>query len=141
MTSEVIIPLRFLVVEDEDRPLEGAIRMLRYLGVSPVAERDAVAALNRFKEAPGNIDAILTDNNMPGMTGIDSVPEYRRIAQEAGLPIRPLFLWSGLSDFLPPKEELMRIGVDEVFSKPGRPSDYKRMDALAREIILARRAI
>lgn len=66
---------RFLLVEDME-PLRRIVRnMLKELGYKEVAESagalEAIQALERIQKSGRNVDIILSDWSMPGMTGLE----------------------------------------------------------------------
>ena len=69
-----------LVVEDEAAVLSVVTRLLQKNGYSPIAFQDAREALEFSKNCDQEIELLLTDVVMPGMSGIE-------LASLAGLPV------------------------------------------------------
>ncbi len=65
-----------------------------------------------MEAAPGAFDAVVTDQIMPGMTGMDLCEQLRRCA-----PRLPLFLVSGYTGPLDPAS-LKEKGIVRLFMKP-----------------------
>ena len=71
-----VVKLRILIVEDEAAQLEGITRMLKAKGLLPTGAATAEEACRFLEE--GQFDAILTDNVLPGMTGLQALPEFKK---------------------------------------------------------------
>ena len=83
-----------LVVEDDDAVRELAARLIEAHGYRVVAAADGAEAV-RLLEEGAEVDAVLTDVSMPGLTG----PEvYRRL--ERLRPGLPVVFMSGYSEDL-----------------------------------------
>jgi signal transduction histidine kinase/ActR/RegA family two-component response regulator len=74
-----------LIVDDEAPLREFAEELLAELGYEPVGFPSAEAALVAFERAPQRFDAVLTDETMPGMSGVELA--RRLIARRPGLPV------------------------------------------------------
>jgi DNA-binding NtrC family response regulator len=113
------------MIVDDERPLvELAEEIAAQVGYEPVGFSSSSAALHAFRSAPQRFDALITDEAMPELTGIELVRQVREIR-----PAMPVLLMTGYG-----REELTseatRIGVGEVLRKPLRRADLA--DALAR---------
>ena len=60
-----------LVVDDHDSTRQTIVRMLEAGGFTVLAASSAAEALDRLTQQSGDIDIVLSDVTMPGMTGID----------------------------------------------------------------------
>jgi CheY-like chemotaxis protein len=60
-----------LVVDDHDTTRQTIVRMLEAGGFNVVAASSAAEALDRLTRQSDEIDIVLSDVTMPGMTGID----------------------------------------------------------------------
>lgn len=91
-----------LLVEDQSEVRDMTIRMLERAGVEAVEASGGVEALTILRENPGMIDIVITDYNMPQMTGLELI-------QHAGVecPNVPFILLSGYS------QEKMGEMIDE----------------------------
>ncbi|MFZ1376865.1 MAG: CHASE domain-containing protein [Geothrix sp.] len=68
-----------LVVDDEEAVRLVATDMIRSMGFEVVTAEDGVQALERFKECPVPICAVLMDLTMPHMDGLETFRELRRL--------------------------------------------------------------
>jgi PAS domain S-box-containing protein len=114
-----------IMIVDDERPLvELAEEIAAQAGYEPVGFSVSRAALEAFRAAPQRFDAVITDEAMPELTGIELARQVREIR-----PAMPVILMTGYGS-----GELMseatRIGVSEVLRKPLRRADLA--DALAR---------
>jgi len=82
-----------LVVEDEAPVREVAVRALRALGYTVLEASNGPAAIARCREYAGDIDLVLTDVVMPGMSG----PEVARSLLGLRPSLRVLYM-SGYTD-------------------------------------------
>ncbi len=79
--------LKFLVVDDFSTMRRIVRNLLKELGFTNVDEaEDGVAALQKLKAA-GNFQFVITDWNMPNMTGIDLLKAIRADAALKHLPV------------------------------------------------------
>jgi CheY-like chemotaxis protein len=68
-----------LVVDDEDGVRAVAADLLRSMGFDVVTANDGLEALDRFRESPVPIRAVLMDLTMPHMDGVESFRELKRM--------------------------------------------------------------
>ncbi len=118
---------RLLLVDDEAPVLEVMRRLLVGWGLSVDAVADANAAWQAFAAAPDAYDAVITDQTMPGTTGITLA---RRIHSQR--PSLPIVLYSGLACDAPPVNG--DEGICAVLRKPVEPEELRA----ALERVLAR---
>lgn len=84
---------RILFVDDEAAIMEFASEALGMLGYQVHAENDGARALALFSEAPFNFDLVITDMNMPNMSG-----KQLAVALLNVRPDIPILLCSGYSE-------------------------------------------
>lgn len=78
--------LKFLVVDDFSTMRRIVRNLLKELGFTNVEEaEDGVAALQKLKN--GGYQFVITDWNMPNMTGIELLKRIRADAELKGLPV------------------------------------------------------
>ena len=79
--------MKFLVVDDSPTMRRIVINALKTFGHTDVVEAgDGVEALDQLKKE-GNIDFVVTDWNMPNMTGLELTQAIRGSGEFATLPI------------------------------------------------------
>ncbi len=103
---------RILFVDDEDAVLRFAKSALPRLGYEVVTCGSAFEALDRFKEAPGEIDLVITDQMMPKRTGMDLARDIHAVREAL-----PIILFTGFS-YQVTDEEAWQAGIREVVLKP-----------------------
>lgn len=81
LTGETAV--RVLVVDDDPLVLENTAAMLEDLGHRVIAARSGEEALGLVARA-GHLDLVLTDQAMPGMTGLQLVERIRTLRPEIG---------------------------------------------------------
>lgn len=110
---------RILVIDDEAIVADTTAMLLCRFGYDAEGMTDPVAALERVRAAPADVDLILTDQTMPAITG-DMLA--RRIT--AVRPDLPVLIMTGFSYHVSP--ELAReIGVHAVLFKPIAPPELR----------------
>ena len=74
----MVVPKTVLVVDDELMVRLFLSRLLQEQGYAVRAASSGAAGLFLLGNSPGEIDLILTDLNMPGMSGVDFALHVRR---------------------------------------------------------------
>jgi DNA-binding NtrC family response regulator len=117
---------RIMVVDDEEALVALTSEVLKRLGYEPVGFANGEAALAAFEAAPGEVDAVVADEVMPGLTGTELAGALR--SHRAGLPF---VLMSG---YIGPMmtERARTAGVMEILKKPVQSRDLAA--ALARAL-------
>ncbi|OIN98322.1 MAG: hypothetical protein AUJ49_13515 [Desulfovibrionaceae bacterium CG1_02_65_16] len=103
---------RILLVDDEPDLLELGRQTLAPLGYRVATERSPEAALSRLLNDPDAFDLVITDMNMPRLTGLQLAEGLRPIR-----PDLPIVLISGFSRVVPP-DRLELLGAVRVLPKP-----------------------
>lgn len=101
-----------LYVDDETPIVEMAQEMLSTLGYSVYGVVGSVQALERFKLNPDLFDLVITDQNMPEMTGCELAKNIWAIR-----PDIPIILCSGFNDIVN-LESARFMGINEYIMKP-----------------------
>jgi PAS domain S-box-containing protein len=110
-----------LFIDDEDLLLEMGKSMLERLGYKVTARANGIEGLTTFQNQPEIFDLVITDQTMPGMTGIDL---SRRILQIR--PDMPIILCTGYSSLLS-EEKVKAIGIKEFAMKPFTKKDIANL--------------
>ena len=122
-----------LLVDDEATVRRVAQRMLERAGFQVTAVESGTEALRRVRAAPRTFDAVMTDLNMPAMTGVELARALHSLHRDL-----PIVLASGYveTDSLPSAEE---SGIVRIVHKPFSPSDISAAvtDALEKRDLLA----
>ena len=111
---------RILFVDDEEPIVLVGMHMLERLGFDVTVARGGADALEQFVRDPGLFDVVITDQTMPGMTGLALTEELKRIR-----PALPIILCSGRTDLLPP-QQMKRLGIAACVTKPFTRSELAR---------------
>ena len=116
--------IRVLFVDDEFAVTRLASMILPEYGICIEVENDSHKALAVFRERAADFDLLVTDQTMPGLTGIDLA---RKVLQLR--PDLPVMLCTGYSDSASP-EQAREVGVCEYVLKP---PDFQKMAASIRK--------
>ena len=101
-----------LLVDDESVLVEMVQEMLEDLGYRVTGVVGGPEALEVFRQFPEDFDLIVTDLDMPGISGIRLAEEVTGIRPEM-----PIILCTGFSDGLD-REQGKLVGIREVLMKP-----------------------
>lgn len=103
---------RILLVDDDALVLNMHREYLEMQGMLPTAINDSQQALDLFVQDPEAFDLIITDQTMPGLTGLEFIKQIRYLR-----PHIPVFLLSGWSNNVN-KHNASTRGVDRFLDKP-----------------------
>lgn len=104
--------MRILVAEDERISRASLTRQLEALGHSVTCAEDGEAAWGQFQ--PGTFDMVITDWEMPNVSGVELIRRIRRASAGAYVYIIMLTSRSNKSDLV----EGIEAGADDFISKP-----------------------
>jgi PAS domain S-box-containing protein len=101
-----------LVVDDDDSLVEMLNTMLKRLNyvVTPISNSER--ALKIFRKAPKSFDAIISDQTMPGMTGVQFSKKILNIR-----PNIPILLCTGYSETIN-RKKAKQLGIKGFITKP-----------------------
>ncbi len=103
---------RVLLVDDESALVQLETRILKKLGCEVIAFTSSQTAFEAASAAPYDIDIIITDLSMPGMSGTDLVEQLRRLR-----PDLPALIVSGYVDDFS-QQRIAALGIPNVLLKP-----------------------
>lgn len=115
-----------LLIDDEPMLVELGKTMLERLGYTVTARTNSFEALTTFKNQPETFDGVITDQTMPGMTGLDLA---RRMLQIR--PDLPIILCTGYSSIIS-EEKAKTMGIKGFALKPIAMKDIA---ALIRKVL------
>jgi len=117
--------MKFLVVDDSATMRRIVINSLQRIGYQSVIEaEDGVAALKKLEEV--SVDFVITDWNMPAMTGLELTKQIRQGAH-ARVPILMVTARSVREDIL----DALSAGVNNYIVKPFTPQVLReKIDAI-----------
>jgi CheY-like chemotaxis protein len=101
-----------LYIDDEEPLVFLVVRTLERAGYRCTGEQDATKAIERIRESPDAFDLVVTDLNMPGMSGLDVAREL--LASNPDLPIIITTGYIRADDVQAARD----IGVRDVVLKP-----------------------
>jgi two-component system chemotaxis response regulator CheY len=120
--------MNYLVVDDAPTMRRIVINSLASLGFDAVFEAaDGIEALAKLRSSSNKIDFVITDWNMPNMTGLELIQEIRKDPAIKHLPIVLVTTRGEKKDII----EALKSGVDNYIVKPFSPSVLKeKLDAV-----------
>nr|WP_321465314.1 PAS domain S-box protein [uncultured Desulfobulbus sp.] len=117
---------RILLIDDEEILAEMEQGMLEQLGYQVTPQTSSLQALELFRENPGNFDAVVTDQTMPGMTGMELARKLLEIRPEL-----PIILCTGFSTLID-EEQARKCGIRGFVMKP---LAIKKLAQLLRKVL------
>lgn len=112
---------RILFVDDEEEIVRTGKLMLERFGYKVTATTDSRQALELFTDAPEYYDLVITDQTMPGLTGLRLAAELKKIR-----PDIKIVLSTGFSEEAS-EERWREVGIDRFVMKPVVGSDLHRL--------------
>lgn len=115
-----------LLIEDEESIIEMLTTVFRSQGYQVIVAKDGVSGIEKYSQAPSEIDLIISDMGLPRLTGDEVFYRIRKINQDARVIIA--------SGFVDPerKSELYKAGLARFIQKPYFPMDILKV---VREIL------
>ena len=101
-----------LLVDDEKDLVEIGREMLHRLGYRVTAITGSLDALEAFKQDPFRFDIVVTDYNMPGLTGDQVARQMLSIRREI-----PIIVCTGFSEVFD-QQQAKSIGIRQILMKP-----------------------
>ena len=109
---------RVLFVDDEEMLVQLGINELTAIGCEVSPFTDSSAALAAFSAAPESFDALVTDQTMPGLSGMQLAAKILAIRPEL-----PVILTTGFSESVD-AEKAKAMGIREFLAKPVSLADF-----------------
>ncbi len=116
---------KILIAEDDVRNVFALINVLEPLGASVEIARNGREALDKLRDAGGDIDLVLMDIMMPEMDGFTAMKEIRADGSIAKVPIIALTANAMPED----RVRCLQAGADDYIAKP---IDIDRLVSLCR---------
>ncbi len=114
--------MKYLVVDDAPTMRRIVINSLASIGFSGIVEAaDGVEALAKLNDKANKIDFVITDWNMPNMSGIELLRAIRSDPNLKHLPIVLVTTRGEKKDII----EALKLGVDNYIVKPFSPAVLK----------------
>lgn len=107
--------MKCLVVDDSAITRRILIRSLREIGITDVLE--ASDGLQALALASPDLDIVITDWNMPGLTGVELLRRLRARPELAAIPVLLVIARNGRDDVV----EASNAGVTDYLVKPFTP--------------------
>jgi DNA-binding response OmpR family regulator len=120
---------RILFVDDEETIAHVAEEMLEEMGYDTLATTNSLAALEAFRLQPDRFDIVITDQTMPGMTGMELAEEVLKIRPEI-----PIIVCTGLRESVH-RNHAMISNIEAFIMKPFTMAE---LDATIRKVLLRR---
>ncbi len=111
---------RILVVDDEPIIRLYFEEVLSLANAQVTSCASGAEALRQFDAAPHGFDLIITDQTMPGGSGVDLIREIRKLNRDV-----PVFLHSGYPDAVDP-QDVARYKITKVLLKPSTADELTR---------------
>lgn len=117
---------KILFVDDEFDIVKMSSSMLHYLGYTVESATSGEKALEMLNGAASDVDLVICDYSMPGMSGTDLATEVVKLRQDL-----PFILCSGFSESVVLDESAKKV-VRKFMSKP---LDMKKLAVAIREVL------
>jgi DNA-binding NtrC family response regulator len=109
-----------LFVDDEPEITFLGKKMLENLGYQVSIQSDSMSALEEFRNDPQKYSLLVTDQNMPKITGTELTSKIREIR-----PDLKVIIITGYAEYLS-DEMILKHGISEVILKPMILSDFSK---------------
>jgi len=109
---------KILYIDDEEALVYLTVRFLERLGYRVEGHTLPAEGLEAFRAAPHSFDLVITDFNMPWMSGLEVASEILRVRQDT-----PLVLVSGCLQ-TKDREQAVALGIRHILLKPNSVADF-----------------
>jgi PAS domain S-box-containing protein len=111
---------RIMFVDDEPMLVEMNIDLLTGLGYTVTGMSNSMEVLKFLTKNVNDIDILITDQTMPGMTGMELAREVLKIRKDL-----PIILCTGFSNEVNPMQAAA-VGINQFIMKPYRSHEISR---------------
>ncbi len=111
---------RILFVDDEEILVDMNLNILTSLGYTVTATNNSGDVLRLIREKIADIDILITDQTMPGITGIELAKEALLMRKDL-----PVILCTGFSNDVD-RESAMALGISKFIMKPYRSHEISK---------------
>jgi len=111
---------RILFVDDEEILVDMNLYLLTQLGYTVTTTTNSDDALQMIREKIADIDILITDQTMPGLTGIELAKEALLIRKDL-----PIILCTGFSNEVN-RESATALGIKKFIKKPYRSHEISK---------------
>ncbi|MFH2058954.1 MAG: LytS/YhcK type 5TM receptor domain-containing protein [Pseudomonadota bacterium] len=121
--NEDVLPTgteRILIVDDESVIVEVNKMILERLGYTVTTTTESLLALEKIRSAPDLFDLVISDQTMPGLTGVELSQEILKIR-----PGMPIIICTGYSSVVS-EENSLAMGIRKYLKKPIHTKDLAR---------------
>lgn len=109
-----------LVVDDEAIMADIMSQQLDLMGYRVTSFQSSQEALAAFRSNPENFNLVITDNTMPGMTGMEMSRQLKKLRDDV-----PIVMVSGTTNFFD-DDEVARSGIDRILKKPFKLDELRQ---------------
>jgi two-component system, cell cycle sensor histidine kinase and response regulator CckA len=110
--SQAATKCRILYLDDDEKVLQSIVYLLGHLGFQVHGYSDQGIALRAFRAAPTEFEIVVTDYNMPGLSGLDVAKQVREIRADLPVVVTSGFIDEELHD------QADLVGVSALLPKP-----------------------
>ena len=122
--------LRILAIDDVETILDLVAETLSALNHSVYTARSGAEGVQVFRDQ--QVDVVICDLGMPGMTGWDVGKQIGEICRDRGIPKTPFVLLTGWGEEIKDSLRMHESGVDKVVAKP---FEIPQLLRLLREVV------
>lgn len=115
-----------MVVDDDKLVLFATTKILEKHGYKITPFNNPVLALEAIQKFPGKYSVVVSDQMMPGLTGLDLARKIKECAPEL-----PVVLLTGFSDFNPEEEG----GGNDIYEVHMKPLDYGKLNETLQSLL------
>jgi CheY-like chemotaxis protein len=112
---------RIVFIDDEPMLVDANVDWLRSLGYDVTGYSSSIEALHYIRQHAHDIDMVITDQTMPGVTGTELVREALAIRHDL-----PVILCTGYSREIN-SEQAADLGISRFLMKPYRSQEISRI--------------